>query len=58
MDSCTSRINTVHVYRNVFEKKSTELLEFLKAAKLQHDALNGMNANVAKAEKICRIAYG
>jgi hypothetical protein len=42
----------------VFEKKSTELLEFLKAAKLQRDALNGMNANVAKAEKICRIAYG
>lgn len=58
MASCTSRIDTVHVHRNVFEKKSTELLEFLKAAKLQRDALNGMNANVAKAEKICRIAYG
>lgn len=26
--------------------------------KLQHDTSNGVNAKVAKAEKICHIAYG
>lgn len=60
-DSCTNRIDIdllVHVYRKVFEKKPTELLEHPKAHSPQREDETYLSVMAAKAERSNEIAYG